>query len=200
MKIEEILIVIIAFVIGYVLNMILRPNHIIKRDKISHDIHVQNNNSNLGTNCKGYCLNNKNHPGALTQHYFNNIDDCKTECQKNNKCKGFDYNTESNNNENNCFLKTQECKDFDPGNSKFINSNVACWAPKQQYPCIPSSKNYDEKKCIDYCGSDLSNSNPCCLDLTNETSRQKTNDSLNSNTCKSYCKSKNGKNDNEYCK
>jgi len=46
-NIEKILMVIVSFVIGYVLNVVLKPKHKVKIDKISHDKHVQNNSPHL---------------------------------------------------------------------------------------------------------------------------------------------------------
>ena len=146
MKNEEILIVIIAFVIGYVLNMILRPNHIIKRDKISHDIHVKSNPPELGTNCKGYCLNNNINPQTLMIHKSVGVEDCKKKCQENNECKGFNYNTESNN----CYLKKQECTGIDLEHSNFINSNVNCSTPTPGTPTPGTPISNNKTTCGEY--------------------------------------------------
>jgi hypothetical protein len=47
----EILFVFVSFVIGYVLNVVLKPKHKVKIDKISHDRHVQNNSPSGVNGC-----------------------------------------------------------------------------------------------------------------------------------------------------
>ena len=95
----EILFVFVSFVIGYVLNVVLKPKHKVKIDKISHDRHVQNNSPSGVDGCsidnfiELYHKNNNSGDilsciGNATQ-YLKNV--CKSRAQQDTSYGIFQY-------------------------------------------------------------------------------------------------------------